>query len=57
VHQVNSMRRDTGLELIDRIVLTIPRGDEDLLAHADWIRAETLALEIVLGDELAVAKV
>ena len=57
VHAVNSMRRDAGLELTDRITLTIPAIDEDLLAHGDWIQAETLATELRLGDELAFAKV
>ena len=57
VHAVNSMRRDAGLELTDRITLTIPTIDEDLLAHGDWIQAETLATELRLGDELAFAKV
>jgi isoleucyl-tRNA synthetase len=57
VHQVNSLRRDAGLDLVDRIVLTIPRADDALLAHGDWIKAETLAVEIVLGAELAVASV
>ena len=57
VHGVNSMRRDAGLELTDRIRLTIPTTDEDLLGHGDWIKAETLATEIALGDGLAVAKV
>ncbi len=56
VHQVNTMRRDAGLELTDRIVLTIAEGDSDLLAHEEWIKAETLAVEIRVGAELAIAK-
>jgi len=40
----------------DRIVLTVPASDEDLLAHKDWIAAETLAQEVEVGDELAVRK-
>jgi isoleucyl-tRNA synthetase len=46
IHQVNSMRRDAGLELTDRIRLSIPAADADLLAHADWIKRETLAVEL-----------
>ena len=37
------MRKDAGLELTDRIQLTIPAADEDLLEHAEWIASETLA--------------
>ncbi|HEU4970679.1 MAG TPA: class I tRNA ligase family protein, partial [Gaiellaceae bacterium] len=43
IHRVNSLRKETGLALTDRIALTIPRADADLLAHAEWIKAETLA--------------
>jgi isoleucyl-tRNA synthetase len=55
IHTVNTMRKDAGLELTDRIVLTLPDGD-DLLRHADWIKAETLASRIEPGDALAIAK-
>ena len=59
VHRVNSLRKEAGLDLTDRIRLTIPSGDADLLAHADWIKAETLAvsLEADGGSEPAIAKV
>ena len=56
VHQVNSMRKDAGLELTDRIVLTIPSEDVDLLANEEWIKAETLAVEIRPDSELAIEK-
>jgi isoleucyl-tRNA synthetase len=56
VHQVNTMRKDAGLELTDRIVLTIPEADPDLLEHEEWIKAETLSEEIRLGAELAIQK-
>ena len=56
-HAVNTMRKDAGLELTDRIVLTIPAADADLLPeHAERIKAETLAVELAVGQELAVAK-
>ena len=32
IHRVNSMRKDAGLELTDRIRLTLPAADADLLA-------------------------
>ena len=48
IHSVNAMRRAAGIELTDRIVLTLPRADADLLAHRDWIAREVLAGEIDL---------
>jgi isoleucyl-tRNA synthetase len=57
VHAVNTMRRDAGLELTDRIALTIPEPDADLLEHRDWIERETLATSVeALGAELRIAK-
>jgi hypothetical protein len=38
--------------LTDRIVLTLPEGDADLLAHRDWIAREVLADEIDLRADL-----
>ena len=35
IHEVNTMRKEAGLELTDRIELTLPEGDADLLAHED----------------------
>ncbi len=58
IHAVNTMRKEVGLELTDRIRLTIPTADADLLVHADWIARETLAVSVeVSGSELAVTKV
>jgi isoleucyl-tRNA synthetase len=54
IHTVNTMRKDAGLELTDRIVLTLPEGD--VLRHEDWIKAETLATRIEPGEVLAIAK-
>jgi isoleucyl-tRNA synthetase len=56
IHSVQRLRRDAGLEVTDRIVLTIPQGDGALLSHRDWIAGETLAEEVQIGDELAVRK-
>jgi isoleucyl-tRNA synthetase len=55
VHAVNTMRKEQGLAITDRIVLTLP-GGEDLEQFEDWIRSETLAVEIERGHELAVRK-
>jgi isoleucyl-tRNA synthetase len=46
IHRVNTMRKDAGLELTDRIRLTLPAADADLLEHADWIKDEVLATEV-----------
>ena len=56
IHRVNTMRKEAGLELTDRIALTLPAGDEDLLGHEDWIKAETLATSVALGRELGIEK-
>jgi isoleucyl-tRNA synthetase len=53
IHQVNTMRKDAGLEITDRIVLTLPA---ELWEHRDWIARETLAEGVERGDELALAK-
>ena len=46
IHAVNSLRKETGLELTDRIRLTIPEADADLLEHEEWIARETLAVSV-----------
>ena len=46
VHLVNTMRKEAGLELTDRIRLSLPAGDNDLLDYRDWIAAETLAISV-----------
>ncbi len=57
IHAVQRLRRDAGLEVTDRIVLTVSSADEALLEHRDWIAAETLAEDVEVGAELAVRKV
>ena len=57
IHGVNSLRKESGLELTDRIRLTIPQADADLLEHEEWIARETLAVSVDAdGSELALAK-
>ncbi|MBA2383610.1 MAG: hypothetical protein H0V68_02965, partial [Actinobacteria bacterium] len=46
IHTLNSMRKEQGLELTDRIEVTLPAEHADLLAHADWIKGEVLAVSI-----------
>jgi isoleucyl-tRNA synthetase len=55
IHRINTMRKEAGLEITDRIVLTLPE-DGDLLEHEDRIRSETLAARVERGGELAIAK-
>jgi isoleucyl-tRNA synthetase len=56
-HTVNTMRKDAGLEVTDRIALTIPEPDAELLeCYEERIRGETLAVEIRVGAELAVTR-
>ena len=57
IHKLNSMRKEAGLELTDRIVVTLPESQRELLGHVDWIKRETLAVEVRLdGSEVAIAK-
>jgi isoleucyl-tRNA synthetase len=46
IHRINSMRKEQGLALTDRIRITLPAADRALLRHEDWIKEETLAVEI-----------
>src|SRR4051812_4463916 len=56
IHEVNGLRKEQGLELTDRIVLTVPESEKELLNHEDWIKQETLAVEVELGPELQIRK-
>jgi isoleucyl-tRNA synthetase len=46
IHHVNTLRKKAGLELTDRIVLTLPSSEAEVLAHEDWIKRETLAVRV-----------
>jgi isoleucyl-tRNA synthetase len=51
IHKLNSMRKDAGFELTDRITVTLPRAFAGLVEeHGDWIAREVLALGIEVGD-------
>jgi isoleucyl-tRNA synthetase len=56
IHHINAMRRDLEMELTDRIVVTLRPEDADLLEYGDWIKEETLALEVSAGSALAIQK-
>jgi isoleucyl-tRNA synthetase len=53
IRRVNTMRKEAGLEITDRIVLTVP---PDLWEHREWIARETLAERVEPGDELQIAR-
>jgi isoleucyl-tRNA synthetase len=55
IRQVNTMRKDQGLELTDRIVLTVPETDEPLLRWEDRIKSEVLAVEIRVDGDASVS--
>jgi isoleucyl-tRNA synthetase len=47
IHVLNGMRKEQGLDLTDRISVTLPAADADLIErHADWIKAEVLAVSL-----------
>jgi isoleucyl-tRNA synthetase len=49
IHEVNVLRKESGLEVTDRIRLWLP--DEELLGtYADRLAAETLAVAVATGD-------
>jgi isoleucyl-tRNA synthetase len=54
IHRVNTMRKEAGLEITDRIVLTLP---PDLAEHQEWIARETLAERVEPGGEVAIERV
>jgi isoleucyl-tRNA synthetase len=56
VSRVQRMRKEAGLAVSDRIVLTIADGSvmRDVLdRHGAWIAAEVLAAELVMTDEIS----
>ena len=52
IHTLNAMRRDAGLELTDRIRVTLPASHRDVLAFEEQIKTETLAVEVSVDGEL-----
>jgi isoleucyl-tRNA synthetase len=51
IHQLNSMRKDAGFAVTDRIRVTLPRSYAALVEqHGDWVAREVLALRIDVGD-------
>jgi isoleucyl-tRNA synthetase len=57
IHQLNTMRKEAGLALTDRIRVTLPESDADLGRHEDWIKDEVLATELAFRNALEIEKV
>jgi isoleucyl-tRNA synthetase len=59
IRLVNTMRKEQGLELTDRIVLTVPEAYSALVErHGAWIKDEVLAVDICVDgtSEVSIAK-
>jgi isoleucyl-tRNA synthetase len=52
IRRLNELRKQAGLELTDRIVVTLPASAADLLAYADLIKQETLAVRLETDGDL-----
>ena len=60
VNRVQNLRKDTGLEVVDRITLFIDANDEvkgRLVENLDYIRAQTLAEEVIWQDEAGAVQI
>jgi isoleucyl-tRNA synthetase len=60
IRRIQMMRQEAGFEVTDRIRLTYPRADGEVTRafeqHGDWIAAETLAVSVEPGPDLAIAR-
>jgi isoleucyl-tRNA synthetase len=60
IRQIQVMRQDAGLDITDRIRIVYPRTDGDVTRafemHGEHIAAETLAVALEPGTELAIEK-
>ncbi|MGH3650441.1 MAG: class I tRNA ligase family protein [Acidimicrobiia bacterium] len=53
IRTLNEQRKQEGLALTDRIRLSLPAGDADLVeSHGEWIAAEVLATSIEVDESL-----
>jgi len=55
VNRIQNTRKDQGFEVIDRITVTLHPDEQLILAvenNADYIKAETLANNILFGDSV-----
>jgi isoleucyl-tRNA synthetase len=57
IHRVNSLRKEQGFELTDRVVLTVPDEQRAVVErHGEWIAREVLATETRIGGELGLER-
>ncbi|HEY3766264.1 MAG TPA: isoleucine--tRNA ligase [Gaiellales bacterium] len=60
IRLLQKMRQEAGLEVTDRITVTYPQNDGEVTRafeqHGDWIATETLAVALVAGAALAIAR-
>jgi len=61
IRTIQQMRKDSGFEITDRIIVTLPDNDETracLTANHDYVTSQVLAVEVrFAGDAIAVEKV
>jgi hypothetical protein len=50
IHGVNLMRKELGYDITDRVVLKLRPGDEELLRYVDWIKRETLSVDVRIEE-------
>jgi isoleucyl-tRNA synthetase len=46
IRRINELRKELGLNVTDRIRLTLPESERDLAAYAERVQEETLAVEL-----------
>ena len=59
VRSIQQMRKDTGLEITDRIVVTVPTNEDNeacVKTFGEYITTQVLADSISLGEELTIQK-
>lgn len=59
IRSIQQLRKDSGFEITDRIVVTLPASDDNeavLKSFSDYIASQVLANQITVGTELTVAK-
>jgi isoleucyl-tRNA synthetase len=51
IHELNTLRRDRGFEISDRVKVVVSKRWRDVVEqHGDWVAGEVLATELTAGD-------
>ena len=51
IHELNTLRRDRGFEISDRVKVVVGDRWRDVVErHGDWVAGEVLATELEAGD-------